>query len=218
MDASRARIARLRAALCLAGLIAWGNTARSDDGASEVAAAPPGVASPTDARLWALVPPERHEPPEVARDDWPLRRIDRFILARLEREGIEPAKPADRRALLRRLSFDLTGLPPSPEDVERFVRDSSPDAYEREVERLLASPRYGERWARLWLDVARYAEDQAHIVGNDRSLCYPNAWLYRDWVVDALNEDLPYDRFVTLQLAADLVAKEEGIEDERPKD
>jgi uncharacterized membrane protein YgcG len=103
------------------------------------------------------------------------------------------------------VSLDLTGLPPAPEAVEAFAADSAPDAYERRVDRLLASPHSGERWARPWLDLARYAEDQAHIVGDDKSLFYPNAYLYRDWVIAALNADLPYDRFIELQLAADLI-------------
>ncbi len=108
---------------------------------------------------------------------------------------------------MRRLTFDLTGLPPTPEEVEAFLADETPDAKRKVVERLLTSAHYGEHWARMWLDIARYAEDQAHIVGNDNSLCYPNAYLYRDWVIQALNGDVPYDRFVRLQLAADLMDK-----------
>jgi hypothetical protein len=161
-------------------------------------------------RFWAFQPPVRHALPIVRRHDWPERPIDRFLLAPLEAAGLAPSPPADRRTLLRRVTFDLTGLPPTPEEVEAFVQDPSPQAYERVVERLLASPHYGERWARLWLDVARYAEDQAHIVGDDRSLCYPNAYLYRDWVIRALNADLPYDRFIQFQLAADLIAPEDA--------
>ena len=107
--------------------------------------------------------------------------------------------------LIRRLTFDLTGLPPQAKEMAAFVGDNSPLAYEQVVDRLLASPRFGERWARMWLDVARYAEDQAHIVGNNSSLCYPNAYLYRDWVITALNADMPYDTFVRQQLAADLI-------------
>jgi hypothetical protein len=156
-------------------------------------------------RFWSFQPPRRHAVPEVRQRSWPERAIDRFLLARLEKAGLEPTPPADRRTWLRRVSFDLTGLPPRPAEIEAFVNDPSPQAAEKVVERLLASPHYGERWARLWLDVARYAEDQAHIVGNDQSLFYPNAYLYRDWVIRALNADMPYDRFVKLQLAADLV-------------
>ncbi|HMF11844.1 MAG TPA: PSD1 and planctomycete cytochrome C domain-containing protein [Gemmataceae bacterium] len=155
-------------------------------------------------QFWAFQPPRRHEPPQLRKHDWPRRRIDQFILAGLEQAGLGPNPPADRRTWLRRVSFDLVGLPPTPEEIEAFVSDQSADAVEKVVERLLASPHYGERWARMWLDVARYAEDQAHIVGNDQSLTYPNAYLYRDWVIRALNADMPYDRFLTLQLAADL--------------
>jgi hypothetical protein len=133
------------------------------------------------------------------------RSLDAFILAALEKAGLEPSAEADRRTLIRRVTFDLTGLPPQPADVERFVADPAPDAYEQVVDRLLAAPAYGERWARMWLDLARYAEDQAHIVNKNKSLFYPNAYLYRDWLIRALSADLPFDRFVELQLAADLI-------------
>lgn len=159
-------------------------------------------------RFWAFKPPHRHAVPVPRNNDWARRTIDYFLLARLEQAGLKPNPPADRRTWLRRVTFDLIGLPPTPEEVEAFIDDQKPDAHERVVERLLASPRYGERWARVWLDVARYAEDQAHIVGNDQSLYYPNAYLYRDWVIRTLNADMPYDRFIRLQLAADLL--EEG--------
>jgi hypothetical protein len=155
-------------------------------------------------QFWAFRSPRRHQPPSVHQHEWAKRTIDQFILAGLEQAGLAPSPRADRRTWLRRVSFDLIGVPPTPEEVDAFVADRSPDAVEKVVERLLASPHYGERWARVWLDVARYAEDQAHIVGNDQSLTYPNAYLYRDWVIRALNADMPYDRFVTLQLAADL--------------
>jgi hypothetical protein len=156
-------------------------------------------------KFWAFQPPQRHPLPSVRNQESPRQPIDHFILARLEQAGLELNPPADRRTWIRRISFDLIGLPPSPHEVEAFVNDQAPNAAEKVVERLLASPHYGERWARAWLDVARYAEDQAHIVGNDQSLCYPNAYLYRDWVIGALNADMPYSRFVQLQLAADLL-------------
>ncbi len=159
-------------------------------------------------RFWAFQPPRVHAAPAVRNSAWPRTKIDPFLLARMEQAGLEPSPPADRRSWIRRVSFDLIGLPPTPEEVEAFVRDSDTKplaACAKVVERLLASPHYGERWARLWLDLARFAEDQAHIVGTDRSLCYPNAYLYRDWVIRAFNEDMPYDRFVRLQLAADLI-------------
>jgi hypothetical protein len=160
-------------------------------------------------QFWSFQPPRRHAPPAVRHGAWPQRAIDAFVLARLEQAGLEPNPPADRRTWLRRISFDLIGLPPTLEEIEAFVQDPSPEARERVVERLLASPHYGERWARMWLDVVRYGEDQAHIVGNDQSLTYPNAYLYRDWLIRALNEDLPYDRFLKLQLAADLLEPED---------
>ncbi len=177
------------------------------DPRESVAAAPPPAPLDAEAgkRFWAFQPPQSHPAPAVRDGANALRKIDAFLLARLEQAGVEPAPPADRRTLLRRVTFDLTGLPPTPAEAEAFVNDPAPDAYEKCVERLLARPAYGERWARFWLDVARYAEDQAHIVGDDKSLTYPNAYLYRDWVIKALNDDVPYDRFVTLQLAADLV-------------
>ena len=129
--------------------------------------------------------------------------MDHFILAALEQHQLVPSLEADKRALIRRVSFDLTGLPPAPEEVRAFLSDTRADAYERLVERLLASPHFGERMASLWLNVARYAEDQAHQVGDDVKSFYPNAWRYRAWVIGAFNRDLPYDQFVWLQLAAD---------------
>ncbi|MGF1580057.1 MAG: PSD1 and planctomycete cytochrome C domain-containing protein [Gemmataceae bacterium] len=156
-------------------------------------------------QFWSFQKPQSHPAPAVSDKDWPKQKIDHFVLARLEKEGLTPTVAADKRKLIRRVTFDLTGLPPTPQEVEAFVKDKSSDAYKNVVDRLLASPHYGERWARMWLDVARYAEDQAHIVGNNRSLTYPNAYIYRDWVIKALNEDVPYDQFVKLQLAADLV-------------
>ncbi len=158
---------------------------------------------------WAFQPPRAHQAPAVRNQAWVRKKIDSFLLARQEQAGLEPSAPADRRTWVRRISFDLIGLPPAPEEVEAFVNDPAADAHEKVVERLLASPHFGERWARMWLDLARYAEDQAHIVGSDRSLFYPNAYLYRDWVIRALNEDMPYDRFVRLQLAADLIEPNE---------
>jgi hypothetical protein len=153
--------------------------------------------------FWSLRPLQDPAPPPVKNADWVQSPIDRFILARLEAEGIAPAPRADRRTLIRRAAYDLTGLPPAPEEVEAFVADDAPDAFEKLVERLLASPRYGERWARHWLDLARYADTKEWVVNEERRL--PFAYTYRDWVIRALNEDLPYERFVTLQIAADLV-------------
>ncbi|MEW4530247.1 PSD1 and planctomycete cytochrome C domain-containing protein [Maioricimonas sp. JC845] len=155
------------------------------------------------AQFWAFQPPQRHDPPTTGTPT--ANRIDAFVQARLADAGLAPNSTADRHVLIRRLTYDLTGLPPTPEEVDAFVHDESPQAYEQLVDRLLASPHFGERWAALWLDVARYAEDQAHIVGNNKSLFYPNAWMYRDWLIQAFNDDIPYDEFVRLQLAADLI-------------
>ncbi len=152
--------------------------------------------------FWSFRPLKLHALPGVADATWPLRKMDGFIRHKLEQEKIAPAPTADRRTLLRRLSFDLLGLPPSFEEVEAFAADPASDAYERLVERLLASPQYGERWARHWLDLARYGEDNP----TNESTCKPPrfAYQYRDWVIRALNNDLPYDEFVRRQLAADL--------------
>jgi cytochrome c553 len=174
------------------------------------AAASPTIDWEAARRFWAFQPPVAAVVPERPGDAWSRQPLDRFILARLDAAGLSPAEEADRRTWLRRVTFDLTGLPPTPEEVERFEVDTAPDARERVVDRLLASPHFGERLARLWLDVARYAEDQAHIVGKDESLFYPNAYLYRDWVIEALNRDLPYDQFLRLQLAADLLEGEDS--------
>ena len=132
---------------------------------------------------------------------WPRSDIDRFLLAALEAKGLKPVADADRPTLLRRVTFDLIGLPPTPEEVEAFVADESPGAFEKVVDRLLASPPFGERWGRHWLDVARYAESS----GKQVNFNYPHAWRYRDYVIDGFNADKPYDRFVEEQLAGDLL-------------
>ncbi|HEV3006069.1 MAG TPA: DUF1549 domain-containing protein, partial [Pirellulales bacterium] len=151
-------------------------------------------------RFWSFRPFERIEPPSVGDAAWCRRRIDRFLLAELEKHGLRPSAAADRRTLIRRATFDLTGLPPAPEEVEAFVAEADEGAYVRLVERLLASPRYGERWGRFWLDLARYCD-----VPEPWAQTAAQAWLYRDWVVKAFNDDLPYDQFVVRQLAADLL-------------
>ena len=169
--------------------------------------APWGVAagpdpSGSDAEgFWAFQPPVEPSLPQVRDADWGRSPIDRFILARLEAEGIEPAPAADRRTLIRRATFDLTGLPPTIEEIREFLQDRSPEAYGRLIERLLSSPRYGERWGRHWLDVARYADSN----GLDENMAYTTAFRYRDYVVQAFNRDKPYDQFVREQLAGDLL-------------
>ncbi|MGV3721564.1 MAG: DUF1549 domain-containing protein, partial [Actinomycetota bacterium] len=149
-------------------------------------------------KFWAFQPFAAVKPPVVKQKQWVARPIDAFILAKLEARGLNPSPAADRRTLLRRLSFDLVGLPPTPDELQAFIEDRSPDAYEKQVERLLASPHYGERWARHWLDLVRYCD-----VPESWAVSEAQPWLYRDWVVEALNRDLPYDQFVRLQLAAD---------------
>ncbi|WP_167546612.1 PSD1 and planctomycete cytochrome C domain-containing protein [Stieleria maiorica] len=160
-------------------------------------------------QFWAFSPPTLHQPDEIEghdtdRSSWAATKTDRFVLARLSQNGLAPNPAASKATWLRRVTFDLTGLPPTIDDVDAFNADHTPDAKLRVVDRLLASPQHAERWARIWLDVARFAEDQAHIVGNNDSLTYPNAYLYRDWVIHALADDMRYDEFVSDQMAADL--------------
>ncbi|MEM1069822.1 MAG: PSD1 and planctomycete cytochrome C domain-containing protein [Planctomycetota bacterium] len=152
---------------------------------------------------WAYQPPQRHRPPTVQNRSWSSNAIDPFVLARLEAEELEPGPEADPIVFIRRLSFDLRGLPPTPEEVDEFIHDASPRAKANLIDRFLSSPQHAERWTRMWLDVARYAEDQAHKVGSNDSLIYPNAYRYRNWVIDAFAQDLSYDEFVRMQLAAD---------------
>jgi Protein of unknown function (DUF1553)/Protein of unknown function (DUF1549)/Planctomycete cytochrome C/Concanavalin A-like lectin/glucanases superfamily len=150
---------------------------------------------------WSLQPVRRPALPTVGAGGWVRSPIDIFVLEKLEASGLTPAPMADKRQLIRRVSFDLTGLPPTPEEVDAFLNDHSPDAYERLVERCLASPQYGVRWARWWLDLARYGESNGFEYDEFR----PSAWRYRDWVVDSFNRDRPYDEFARLQLAGDVL-------------
>ena len=153
------------------------------------------------AEHWSFQPVQRPSVPQAARADWAASPLDRFILARLEQSGLSPAAPAERRTWLRRVSYDLIGLPPSPADTADFLADGSPDAEHKLVDRLLASPHYGERWGRHWLDLVRYAETAGHEFDYD----IPYAWRYRDYVVRAFNADLPYDQFVIEHVAGDLL-------------
>ncbi len=157
---------------------------------------------------WSFLPTKRPPLPAVRNEGWVRNPIDRFILTRLEARGMSPAPPADKLTLIRRITYDLTGLPPAEEEVRAFVGDTSADAFGKAVDRLLASPRYGERWGRHWLDVARYADS----TGADEDHRYPHAWRYRDYVIDAFNRDLPYDRFIREQIAGDLLPDEKGGE------
>ena len=150
---------------------------------------------------WAFQPPVAVAVPVVTDTAWPQSDLDRFVLSRLEAAQLHPAALADQRTLLRRVTFDLTGLPPTPDEITEFLSDDGPDAFARLVDRLLASPAYGERWGRHWLDVARYADSN----GLDENMAHGNAWRYRDYVVDSLNRDTPYDQFLIEQLAGDLI-------------
>ena len=152
-----------------------------------------------DRNWWAFRKPIRHPVPRVRDRRWNAHPVDAFLKRTLDEKGLEPAPPADRRTLLRRGYLDLIGLLPPPEEVQAFVNDRSPDAWEKRVDQLLASPRYGERWARHWLDVARYADSWGHIHDDDN----PNAWRYRDYVIQSFNQDKPYTRFILEQLAGD---------------
>jgi mono/diheme cytochrome c family protein/SOS-response transcriptional repressor LexA len=177
-------------------------------GAIWPATAPPtsatsGKIKPEQRQWWAFQPVREPNPPPVRNALWVRTPIDRFVVAKLEERNLTPAPPAPRRALIRRAYYDLTGLPPTVEEVEQFLADKSPNAFEKVVDRLLDSPHYGERWGRYWLDVARYSDDRLNSTQDDP---YPNAWRYRDWVIRAFNDDMPYDLFVKAQIAGDQLA------------
>ena len=173
---------------------------RPEDRAKLVQWLKAGADWPEDDRHWAFVPPEKPLAPQVKNKKWAKGKIDRFILARLEKEGLKPSPEADKHTLLRRVTFDLTGLPPSPEEIDAFVADESENAYEKVVDRLLSSPHYGEQVASYWLDAARYADTDGY--QNDR-IRY--MWVWRDWVIRALNDNMPFDRFILEQMAGDLL-------------
>jgi hypothetical protein len=204
-------ISRVAVAACTAlALCAPGSESIAQEDVAETTAKPVIDATPiietpisaVDREHWAFRPVVQPSLPPVTDSAWPRNAIDSFILAKLEKEGLSPAKEASRATLLRRLSFDLRGLPPLPEELAAFESHERPDAYERLVDRLLASPAYGERWAQHWLDLARFAETD----GFEHDKVRPQAWKYRDWVVAALNADLPYDEFVTQQVAGEPLA------------
>lgn len=202
------------AAISLSILSLRGTEKAPSEIAERAAALGKGIDWEEAREFWAFQKPQAQDLPPVVDVDWPRSRIDYFVLAKLESEGLRPSEEASKRTLIRRVSYALTGLPPSPEAVDAFLRDSSPLAYENLVDRLIDSPAYGERFASLWMNAARYAEDQAHQVGNNVQHFYPNAYRYRKWLIDALNQDMPYDRFVELQLAADKL--ENPIVDDLP--
>jgi mono/diheme cytochrome c family protein len=171
---------------------------------------------PEQKKFWSFQPIHKSAPPAVKDTAWVKSPIDNFILAKLEEKNLKPSPAADKRTLIRRAYFDLTGLPPTPDQVEAFVNDPAPDAFAKVVDRLLASPQYGERWARHWLDVARYADGtgrpESRMVFLGYGMArdgYANTWRYRDWVVDAFNNDMPYDQFVKAQIAGDLMPEKD---------
>src|SRR5438067_13476563 len=161
------------------------------------------VITPAARRHWAFVAPRKPAVPEIRNPKFEIRNpIDAFVFARLEKEGLTSSPEADRVTLIRRVTLDLTGLPPTPEEVDAFLKDTGPDAYEKVVDRLLASPHFGQRWAQHWLDVVRFAESNGYELDADR----PHAWRYRDYVVKSFNDDKPFDRFLTEQVAGDELA------------
>jgi hypothetical protein len=177
-------------------------------------AAPPKALSLDFAKareFWAFRPPVSSPPPAAKNKQWAVTPIDRFIAHKLEAKRLAPGPAADPRTLIRRVSYDLTGLPPAPAEVDAFLADGSRDAFAKAVDRMLASERYGERWGRHWLDVARYAET----TGRTRNQPFPVAWRYRDWVIDAFNRDLAYDRFIVEQIAGDLLPGDAAEKDAR---
>ena len=149
---------------------------------------------------WAYQPPKRYPEPQVKDAAWPKNPIDRFVLARLETANLKPSAEAPKAILLRRVHLDITGLPPTPAELSEFLNDKRPDAYERVVDKLLASPHYGERWGRHWLDLARYADTDGYTIDAPRDI-----WKYRDWVIDATNKDMKFDQFIIEQIAGDLL-------------
>lgn len=186
----------------IADFATWIDTGATDPRTSPVSAEKLSLRVDSFRDFWSFVTPQKPLIPEVDLHTWPTSTMDHFVLAEMEQRGLSPVPAADKRTLIRRATFDLTGLPPEPDDVEAFVADTSPEAFEKVIDRLLRLPAYGERWGRYWLDVARYSEDQAHTFS-----VKPNTsgFRYRDWVISAFNSDMPYDLFVKRQIAADLM-------------
>ncbi|HSH95289.1 MAG TPA: DUF1549 domain-containing protein, partial [Roseimicrobium sp.] len=158
-------------------------------------------------KFWSFQPMAAVTPPAVSKTSWVKSPVDAFILSALDKKQLKPAPAADRRALIRRATFDLTGLPPSPAEIDAFLSDKSPEAFAKVVERLLASPQYGEKWGRHWLDVARYADSN----GLDENIAFGNAWRYRDYVINAFNKNKPYDQFLKEQIAGDLLPATDDV-------
>jgi hypothetical protein len=187
----------------IADLEQWVAMGAPDPRADAVTAARAGIDFEKGRKWWAFQPVRQFPEPGVSNPSWQRRKIDAFILAKLDENKLAPSPEADKRTLIRRAYYDLTGLPPSYEEVEAFLADPAPDAYPKLVEKLLASPHYGERWGRYWLDVARWSED--HPTSESTNQPHKFAWRYRDWVIEAFNEDIPYNRFLKMQFAADLL-------------
>src|SRR5258707_5021896 len=184
----------------IADLVAWVKMGAPDPrltGSSQPASADSAK------KHWAWQPVMKPAVPEVKDSSWPKSPIDNFILSKLEEKELKPNPRADKRTLIRRATFDLIGLPPSPQEVEDFVKDESPEAFEKVVDRLLASPRYGERWGRHWLDVARYSDTKGQVRRQREDPNYPYAWTYRDYMIRSFNEDKPYNVFIIEQFAAE---------------
>ncbi len=184
----------------IARLQAWIDQGASIGGEPFISTSASAAETPAVEEHWSYVKPKRSAPPQVTNAAWVRSPIDAFVLARLETEKLSPSTEAAKATLLRRVTLDLTGLPPTPEELDAFVADASNDAYEKVVDRLMASPHYGERWARPWLDLARYADTNGHEKDNRRAI-----WKYRDWVIDALNRDMPFDKFTVEQIAGDML-------------
>ncbi len=188
----------------IADFVGWINSGAFDPRTNTVAQ-PKTSITKSAKNHWAFQPVKNPPVPTVKNKRWPQTAIDNFVLAKLEANLLQPSESADKRTLIRRVTFDLTGLPPTFEEVEDFLKDKSPNAFAKVVDRLLASPRYGERWARYWLDVARFADTKGYVYGGREETKFIHSYAYRDWVIRSLNEDLPYDRFLKLQIAADQI-------------
>jgi len=191
----------------IADLVAWVKMGAPDPREASMAATA-SVWNKNPRNHWAFQPIKKHSIPEVKETNWIATPIDSFILAKLEANEMKPSPPADRRALIRRAYFDLIGLPPTPEDVKAFVDDTSSDAFAKIVDHLLASPQYGERWGRHWLDTARYSDTKGDVKKNRETPFYPYAWTYRDYVIRAFNEDKPFNKFIIEQIAADKLTQD----------
>ena len=185
----------------VADFVEWVNMGAPDPRVSQASSKETTLADKRS--FWAFQAPRDPPVPAVKDASGAKTPVDSFVLAKLEAKGLKPSPEADRRTLIRRASYDLTGLPPTPQEVDGFIQDNSPDAFDKLIDRLLASPRYGERWGRYWLDLARYSDTKGYVYGDREETQFVHAHAYRDWVIKAFNDDVPYDRFLTLQVAAD---------------